>query len=280
MELMKRSGRKPEDSIVTDESSYYVVLSKITDLDPDRLAAILCSELKMLRYDAISYLRNHWGMLSRTEDEVKARGLHHKFKEVGIDTFVLPSSELRDVSAARVLKKAVPESGGLSFEEDGQNIVIPWGSFIMICAGMVEGSETVTEVLAPDGKVGKWVARTGISPITAVAITAERAKKREKVKEKTTQDYYLDLVAKESGDNVRIVGNNFDYSYLGERKGYNVLMNFKSLVMDIAGFLPGAVRNRGLHAIVTEAVMTNFKYNNINEYENEKLWLAQLTPNS
>ena len=128
----------------------------------------------------------------------------------------------------------------------------------------------------PDGKAGKWIMLTGLTPITAVAIAGELAKKREKVKKDIKTIYLLDLIGKEGFESVRISGYDFDYSYLGSRKEYNLLSNFRNLALDVARFLPGVSRNQGMQGLENPAMIKNFKYDSIEDYECERLWLIQL----
>lgn len=261
---------------MANKSSYFVVLNRQEDFDPQNLADILSSTLSIPRFDAINRLKHYWGILHETEEKYNAQDLQKKLQKEGLETFVLHVSELKAVPTPIILRKAIPDANGLSFEDKGQSKLLPWSNFILLCAGQVEESRMVTKMAAPDGKVGRWLALTGLTPITAVAIASEGAKRREETKKETNFNFYLDLVAKDDFESVRILGNSFDYSYLGARKEYNVLLNFKNLVLDIAGFLPDIIRNQGVHALETEATMQNFQYNSLDAYEYEKLWLLQL----
>jgi hypothetical protein len=147
---------------------------------------------------------------------------------------------------------------------------------VLLCAGQIGETEKVTENLPRDGKAKKWLWRTGITPITAVAVSYERSKKRQVTKERTTSSFYLDMITKDASKSVRIIGESFDYTYLADRMQHNVLFNFKNLVKDVAGFLPDVRRNRGLRAMETEPTMRNVVYDSAKDFETEKLWLAQL----
>lgn len=263
---------------MTNEPTYYVVLRRIDQFDPPSLADFLSRNLRIPRFDVITHLKHSWGLLHKTHMIEKAEELQQKFAQAGIETFVLSASELKTVPHPKVLKKAIPEPGGLAFQDEGQNKFLAWHDVTLLCAGEVEETIHVKETLPSDGKAMKWVARTGLSVTTAVAVAYERSKKREVTKERTDFGYYLDLIARGGFESVRILGNSFNYSYLGGRMGYNVLLNFKNLVLDIAKFLPNVTKNQGMRAMENKAVMKNFKYGSMKDFENEKLWLMQLNP--
>ena len=263
---------------MNNQPAYCVVLNRADQFDLLGLADVLSRSLRIPRFDAITHLKRSWGLLHKTDMIEKAEELQQKFGQAGIETFVLSASDLKEVPHPKVLKMAIPEPEGLAFQEEGQNKFLPWNGFTLLCAGEVEETIRVKESLPPDGKAAKWMARTGLSVTTAVGIAYERSKKREVTKERTDSGYYLDLIAKGDFESVRIVGASFDYSYLGGRMGYNVLLNFKNLVLDIAKFLPNVTKNQGMRAMENKGVMKNVKYGGLKDFENEKSWLMQLNP--
>ncbi len=265
---------------MTDEPSYFVVLKQSDRFDLQGLADVLSRSLGIHRLDATTQLKRSWGLLHKTPELEKAQELQQEFEQAGMETFVVPASELRAVPDPKVLKKAIPEPEVLAYEEEGEGKSLPWNGVILLCAGEIEESMSVKETLPPDGKVKKWLMRTGLSVTTAVAVSYERSKKREVTKQEASSSYYLDLIAKDDFESVRILGDSFDYSYLGRRMGYNAVLNFKTLVLDVAGFLTHVTRNQGMRAMETGGLMRELKYGGYDDYENEKLWLMQLSRHS
>ena len=261
---------------MNDKPSYYLILKNPDDLVQARLAEVLSRYLNMHRLDATTRVKRFWGLLHKTVKLEKAEELKRAFDEAGIATFILPAKELKSLPSPRVFRKAVPESQGLTFQQEGQNDLLPWNHVVLLCAGQIGKAERVKETLPPDGKAKKWLMRTGLSVTTAVAISYERSKERQVTKERTTASLCLDLIAIDASKSVRIVGDSFDYTYLADRMQYNVLFNFKNLVMDVAGFLPEVIKNRGFRALETEPTMRNVVYDSAKDFETEKLWLMQL----
>ena len=262
---------------MNDKLSYLVILKDSESFDLQVLADAVSRGLGIPRFDVATKIKRFWGILHNTPMIEQANQLKESLKQEGVETFVLSSAELKAVPRPKTLKKVSLQPWGLAFQEEGKDGLLLWENVLLLCAGKIEESMSVKETLPPDGKVKKWVARTGISMTTVIAISRERAKKREVTKEKIDWTYCLDLVAGEGVESVRILGNSFDYSCLGDRMAYNVIINFKNLALDIARYLPNVIRNQGMRSMEEETVVKEVKYTNMHEYENEKTWLMQLT---
>jgi len=262
---------------MTDEPSYSVVLSQSDRFDFNALADILSSFLRVHRLDVITQLKHSWGLLYKTPEKDKAQFLQKKFRRAGIETFVLPGSKLKEVPRLKVLKKAIPEPEGLIYAKKREAKLLPWFSVILLCAGEVEETKRVKETLPRNGKAKKWLMRTGLSVTTGVAIAYERSKKKEITKQEVGFSHYLDLIAKDGFESVRIVGDSFDYSYLGSRMKQNALLNFRSFALDVGKLSTHVIKNQGMRAIEGGAVMKGLRYDSVNDFEQEKLWLMQLT---
>ena len=191
---------------------------------------------------------------------------------------VFPSSKLKKPPEPIALRKAIPQQEGMAYEDKDYVTFLKWSHVSLVCAGQIEETVRTTERLPPDGKAKKWLLRTGLTPITAVAIQHERSKVREVTKERTESSWYLDLIAGGDYDSIRILGDSFDYSCLGSKMAHNTLVNFKTLAMDIGKFLAHATKNQGMRAMETQPVAQGLKYGSLDDFENEKLWLIQLTP--
>ncbi|MBW2172723.1 MAG: hypothetical protein JRF69_12275 [Deltaproteobacteria bacterium] len=263
---------------MTAEGSYFVVLNSIDHFDLPALADILSRTSGIHRMDATTQLKHSWGLLYKTDVIEEAEELQQAFGQIEIETFVLPASRLRKPPQPIVLRKAVPKADGLAFQDKGYDKFLKWSSVILLCAGEIEEILRTTERLPPNGKVKKWLFRTGLTPITAVAIQHERSKTREVTKHRSESRYYLDLIATDDCDSLRIIGDSFDYSCLGSKMAYNVLNNFKTLAVDIAKYLTYVTKNQGMRAMEAQTIAQGSKYGSLDDFENEKLWLMQLTP--
>ena len=261
---------------MNDESFYFVVLKNPGRFNHTSLADALASSISVLKVDAVMHLKNYWGLLHKTQEIDKAHELQEKLRQWGIETFVISTSEIKQLPAVKVLKQASLEEHGLAFEEEGQKKSLPWNSFVLVCAGQVIEIETVKRRTVGDGHYAKHLVTTGISFVSAVRISADRLKGKEVIEKKPSATFLLDLIARENSESIRIIGNSFNYSCLGDKMGYNVLTNFKNLYQEISKFLTDVVRNQGARSIGAED-LAKLKYISENSYENEMLWLMQLT---
>jgi hypothetical protein len=263
---------------MNDDDSYLVVLNRVDHFDLSSLADILSRMLGIHRADGATQLKRSWGLIHKTHVLEEAEKLHQSLKQTGVDTFVLPSSRLRKPPQPIVLRKAIPQREGVAYEEKDYVTLLRWTHVNLVCAGQIEETVQTTERLPPDGKAKKWLLRTGLSPITALAIQHERSKVREVTRERTESSWYLDLIAGGAHDSIRILGDSFDYSCLGSKMAHNTLLNFKTLAVDIGKFLKHATKNRGMRAMESQPVAQGLKYGSLDDFENEKLWLMQLIP--
>jgi hypothetical protein len=259
------------------EDFCFVVLKGIDHFDLPSLADILSRTLGIHRMDAATQLKHSWGLLYKTNVIEEAEELQEALEQAGIETFLLPAAKLRKPPQLIVLRNASLQQDGVAFQDKGNEKSLKWSDVILLCAGEIEETSQTTERLPPDGKAKKWLLRTGLTPVTAAAIQYERSKVREVTKDRTESSYYLDLIARNDCDSVRIPGDSFDYSCLGSKMAYNTLFNFKLLALDIAKFLAHAVKNQGMRAMEAQAVGQGSKYTSLDDFENEKLWLMQLT---
>jgi len=264
---------------VNDESFYFVVLKNPSRFNHSSLADALASSISVLKVDAVMHLKNYWGLLHKTQEVDKAQELQEKLRQWGIETFVISTSEIKQLPAVKVLKKASLEEHGLAFEEEGQKKSLPWNSFVLVCAGQVIEIETVKRRTVGDGHYAKHLVTTGVSFVSAVRISADRLKGKEVTEKKPGATFLIDLIARENSESIRIIGNSFNYSCLGDKMGYNVLMNFKNLYQEISKFLTDVVKNQGARSIDADD-MAKLKYISESSYENEMLWLMQLTGRS
>ncbi|UCC41585.1 MAG: hypothetical protein JSV96_09290 [Candidatus Aminicenantes bacterium] len=264
---------------MNDEPFYFVVLKNPGSFNHNSLADALASSLSVLKVDAVMHLKNFWGLLHKTQEIERAQELQEKLRQWGIETFVISTPEIKQLPAVKVLKQASLEEHGLAFEEEGQKKSVPWNSFVLVCAGQVIEIETVKRRTVGDGHYAKHLVTTGVSFVSAVRISADRLKGKEVIEKKPGTTFLLDLIAAENSESIRIIGNSFNYSCLGDRMGYNVLMNFKNLYQEISKSMINVVKNQGARAIDTDD-MAKLKYTSENSFENEMLWLMQLTSRS
>jgi len=87
----------------------------------------------------------------------------------------------------------------------------------------------------------------------------------------------LDVFSREpQKKHYRIVHDKFNYDYLGERLTPRALENFRLLVSDLAQLAAQAYGNRGINAFLQDEEPQKMKYNDLDHFDKENLWLLQL----
>ena len=75
---------------------------------------------------------------------------------------------------------------------------------------------------------------------------------------------------------LRVDALHFDYSYLKERKLYQLMGNFKLLIVDLVKAAPEAVQNLGTKVLLEGKPIQTMGYNSLADLERETRWLLTL----
>lgn len=262
---------------------FQVVLTKPEHFDLQKLSEILSQIQKQPRADITPKVRAQWGMIHKTDSMEEATTLQKALAQAGVETTIVDHAQMKSLPSPKRVRHIKFSPEGLLVEPDTDNQLVPWQAFVLFCAGQCEQSQVVTgskhfDYQQASRNVVKGTMKLGIVGLgNAVAKSAgKRASLGTKRREEIQIEYYLDLMGKEPAPNLRIVGSGFDYSCLGAKKGYNISQNFRTLVCEIAGFVPDILKGRGVRAAVTEPTLQNFKYDSSKNYDQERLWLFQL----
>lgn len=274
------------------DASYWVILKRPEGFDFRELSSAVSKVLQIPAADAAGRLRRNWGILMKTADQGLARNFSRGLAVAGFDTVIIPAPELRPLPEVKTIRKASLSERGVSITGavEGES-EIPWGAFApaMVCAGSFfidEGQGREGKNTFQEGPGLSDVVK-GVALMVATGMPSFKNFKPKKEKEAAASRQkmvsYLDVVSRVFAFRVR--GDSFDYSYLGSRKEYSSLLNFRKLVNDALSFLPWAVRGRGAAALAagTSAPGTpasgadsGFRYSGKEDFEAERFWLWQL----
>lgn len=263
-----------------------MILELREDFPFQELSKLLGGVLGVPAHDAAAGLRRGWGLLYKTGEPGRAEDVRRKLADGGFESFVRAASELRPLPPFKTVKKASVSDRGLVITETGQNSVkseneFPWSSLnsALVCAGGFLEEEISTDRAGVESgpKLSSVITSAAIMIATGMPSLGKlKPGKKEVAAGKTRQrlNSYLDIISP-VGPAFRVCGEAFDYSYLGNRKDYSSLVNFRKLAQDVLAFLPKAVKNKGVKALAGGAG-TGFRYANKDEYEAERYWLLQL----
>ena len=282
---------------MADNIETYVVILRPDPIIAGRLplqelAKIVSGAFSVPVLDTAARLRRTWGLLHKTDSIDEAKTLSKILAANGFGSLVLPSLNLKKVPPLKVIRKAAPVSEGFLFSESGTmgaphekekefEKLVPWDGFSLVCAGgfYEEGG------LSTGKKEKLEEGVTAVKVITTVALAAAGLPSFGKLKPAVNKGggveqkekkfkFYMDMFSRQGSQHFRVCGDAFDYSFLGGRKEPSALPNFRKLVSDVLGFMPGALRNRGAAAI-EKGAGDGFKYGDRQEYEGERSWLFQ-----
>lgn len=254
---------------------YYIVLLQPEKFDLQALSDLITPILSVPQADITLRLKNSWGLLHSTPSLPEAQNFSDYLTQEGFPVFILPEHELKQLPVPLVLKKAVPEERGLTYEQEGREKNLPWDAVSLLGAGQVIESSSSKKRVIGDGNIAHNIAFTGISFVTAVRISHDRLKGKEVTEKKTSTRFFLDLIANGRAESIRIMGESFNYAFLGSRLGYNVMQNFTNLLNDMISNLPDVLMNQGAQAFQS-GQMNKTKYLEARYYASEMLWLRQL----
>lgn len=255
--------------------TFHIILLQPEKFDLHVLADLLTPVLSLPRADVTLRLKNSWGLLHNTDSLQEAQNLCAYLEHEGLAAFIHPEKELKELPIPTVLKKALPKEQGLLYEQDGRETTLPWETVSLLGASQVIESSSSKKRTIGDGKIARNIAFTGLSFVTAVRISHDRLKGKEVLQKKTSTRFFLDLITDERSESIRILGESFNYAFLDNRLGYNVMQNFTNLLSDIIANLPGVLLNQGARAF-QDGQFNQTKYLDARYYANEMFWLKQL----
>ena len=225
------------------------------------LAQAMAAIKKQPLHDLMAPMRRAWGLLELDLDEAAARALAAALGERGVAALPLPASlveELPPAEPARALEEKPPAP--------------------LLLAAAVFRATTTRRVKEEQGPgVGERALKLGLSLATGLPLGLMGGGGKRTV-EKSLQTselvYYLDIYAGAPLRRRRIDFQDFDYSCLGQRKGYDAPGNFRRLLEKLS---PSAKRlNAGARGLLDGAPVREFGYDGLEDLDREARWLLTL----
>jgi hypothetical protein len=236
--------------------SYAVLLASPESLKPLELAQALAPVLQRPVVDLTTALRRCWGLVETNADEAKARAEAKALEAAGMPALAVPSKLLEDLPAAEPLTTpSVP----------GPIALIAAGAFTQ------RNSRTVTVEQGPTA--GQRALGIGITLATGLPPSlfgVGGKKKVEKRIESSELLYFADVYAGTPLRRWRLDYQRFDYSCLGEQKGYDTTGNFRKVLQQLSA---GAAKlNVGARGILNGTPVRTMGYDSIEDLEREARW--------
>lgn len=238
---------------------------------------ITANFLKLNRAEAALAARHSWGFLGEDLDEGKAQELLRLCAVYGIGTVELSAPELPKLEAPLRIKKLTLEQDSLIYTEaNGESDTLPKEDVKVLAAAPIR-IETTRMVTAKEGpSTQERAVRLGIMAVTGLPIGLGKSKEVTKAVKSSETAFHMDIILKNTG-RLRFCSDDFDFSYLAAEKTYSSQLNFRLMAARLAAFLPKALKNAGLWAIIESKPLSALPYDSIEDFEIESLRLLALT---
>jgi hypothetical protein len=210
--------------------------------------------------DQINAAENGWGILAESLTADQGQFLVENLSQAGLKS--------RCVSSLVPLPEVHPLSRWESAITD---------QLVLIAVAGITITSKTSKTVKEGPTAAQKILNTGILLTTGLPIKIG-GKERTVVTTHQSSDlaFFLDLIYKNPSRRLRIDAQNFDYSFLKERKLYFVMGNFKLLVEDVVNAVPAAWRNHGSRVLLENKPIQTMGYESLEDLERETRWLLTL----
>jgi hypothetical protein len=243
-------------------SEFIVLLARSDAKDFMALAKALAAARKTPLQDQMIAAKNCWGILAEHQSETAARQLVQALEASGVESTILPAAFLVQ------LPKAEP-AATMEF--------IPSAQLVLVAAAAITIDSTTTKSVKEGPSAAQKVLSTAILLGTGLPIKiGGKERTVEKTQHHSDLVFYLDLLYQNPSRRLRIDALHFNYTFLKERKLYQVLGNFKLLVGDLVKAAPKAWQNHGTRVLVENKPLQTMGYGSLTDLERETRWLLTI----
>ncbi|MDE2038639.1 MAG: hypothetical protein KGJ45_01325 [Elusimicrobia bacterium] len=242
------------------EALRYCVLLKGALGDPAALARALAPVRGCPEVDLVGPMRRCWGLVAVDIEEGQARREESALLAASIAAAAIPANLVEELPAVEQVRSLRLDLAPVK---------------LLAAAAFVERrSRVVREEEGPGS--GKRALQIGLSLATGMPVGLFGGGK--KVVEKTISSsdllYYLDLYVGQPPRRLRVAAHAFDFSCLGQRKGYDAPGNFKRLLQAFEERAAGL--NAGARGLLEGRPVRQMGYESLKDLEREARWLLTL----
>jgi hypothetical protein len=226
------------------------------------VAKALAAVRKTPLQDQIGPAKGGWGIVADNLAETDAQSLARNVGALGVPCIAVPASTVVQLPAPQAMTRMDPA-------------LFP--TVVLMAAAGFTVTSTTTKTVKEGPSAAQKVLSTGILLTTGLPISiGGKDRMVEKTQQQSDRVFYVDLLCKEPLRRFRVDAQRFDYSYLKERKLYQVFGNFKLLVGDFAQAAKGAWRNHGARILLDNKPIQTMGYESLADLERETRWLLTL----
>ncbi len=226
------------------------------------LAKALAAARKTPLQDQMVLAKNCWGILAENLSAEDANTLLESLSQAGIACRICRTSALPSLPQAEEL---------ISIQH------LPAAKPILIASAAITVTSTTTRSVKEGPSAAQKILSTGILLTTGLPIhIGGKERDVEKTQRQSDLACYLDLVYRNPSRRLRVDAQKFDYSFLKERKLYQVFGNFKLLIGDVVKVAPEAWQNNGTRVLMEGKPIQTMGYTSLADLERESRWLLTL----
>jgi len=247
---------------MSDTPTFLVRLTTPELPDVMTLAKTLASVRQTPVQDQVVTAKRCWGIVAEHLDEKAAGVVVEALSKAGVACAAVPEAQFATLPTA--------EAAGT------------WATFsetppLLIASAMIPTSSTSTKTVKEGPSGAQKILSTAILLGTGLPIKiGGKERTVTKTQHHADQLYVMDLIGGQPLRRWRITAEHFDYSYLNERKLYQVLGNFKLLLADLVQRWPKARQNHGTKIFLQNKPLNVMGYTSLADFEREMRWLLTL----
>lgn len=259
---------------------FSVVLKDETQLQWGPLGQALATYRHVPAMDTIREAKSCWGILAEKISEGEAKQLQLGMENLKINTLVMPYAHLKALSPAKIVSTMnfSPEGFVVSCSDNSTETIL--SNQIQVIAVAALSSSITHKTQEKQGSTGvQKILSVGIMLTTGLPI---KIGPKDKIVEKTTTNtnlsFVMDIVIKESGERLRIIPDNLNFSFLKDRMVHGAMGNFRVLLTDLVSKAPQARQSRGSRMLLAGQSTSQMGYETLADLEKETRWLSALHP--
>ncbi|MBV8488230.1 MAG: hypothetical protein JO161_08115 [Planctomycetaceae bacterium] len=216
--------------MANSSSRYRLVIFDEID-DPQELRPMICGVTGTHPTDVVQWLARAPGVWPQPLDEPTVRKLLDGLYEFGVAAEAWRADLFPELSPARTVHRAACLDQGLRIDglRGEPTHWVPWDRIDMICAGKITMEDEVREVQAP-----RWPSAV-VSGIRALALQKPRPMERIARSSRVPRDPIGEVIIVRRDPRIafRVVENQMNYAYLGERLKKSAAENFPIFLGDL-----------------------------------------------
>jgi hypothetical protein len=209
---------------------YRMVIFDAID-DPVELRDLVCRVTGMHPTDAVQWLARAPGTWPQPLDEGTVRALLDGFYEAGVAAEAWRTDLFPDLSPPRTIHRAASLNEGFRIQglRGEPTHWVPWDRIELICAGRISAVDEFRHVQSP-----QWPS-TVVAGIRALALMKPQPVSRRARSSRIPRDPIGEalIVRREPRIAFRVVENQMNYAYLGERLSHSAADNFPVFLADL-----------------------------------------------